>query len=142
MNSPQRTNGTQAKSTSGDIAIIGMSCMFPGAPDLDTYWHNILTKVDAVTDPPPEAWDSAIYYDPNSASSDKVYCQKGGYLGPLAQFDPIEHGIPPVSVGGEPDQWLALKVAREALTDAGYPDGPQDGHQTSVIIGKGTYLKH
>ena len=142
MNSPQTTNGTQAKPKDGDIAIIGMACMFPGAPDLDAYWHNILTKVDAVTDPPTEAWDSATYYDADSASNDKVYCQKGGYLGPLAQFDPIEHGIPPVSVGGEPDQWLALKVAREALTDAGYPDGPQDGHQTSVIIGKGTYLNH
>ena len=39
-------------------------------------------------------------------------------------FDPLEHGIMPRAVeGGEPDQWLALHVAREALRDAGYADG-------------------
>ena len=38
------------------VAIIGMSCLFPGAPDVDAYWRNILGKVDSITDPPPEAW--------------------------------------------------------------------------------------
>ena len=30
-----------------DIAIVGLSCLFPGAPDVDAYWRNILGKVDA-----------------------------------------------------------------------------------------------
>ncbi|HEU4759322.1 MAG TPA: polyketide synthase, partial [Dehalococcoidia bacterium] len=135
-------DGPGARAASGDIAIVGMACMFPGAPDLDTYWHNILAKVDCVTDPPPESWDSDVYYDPESTSNDRVYCKKGGFLGPLAYFDPLEHGIPPVAVGGEPDQWLALKVAREALADAGYPEGPEDGGRVEVVLGKGTYLNH
>ena len=36
----------QRKSTaqkSGDVAIIGMACVFPKAPDLQTYWQNILS---------------------------------------------------------------------------------------------------
>jgi acyl transferase domain-containing protein len=38
----------------GDVAIIGMSCLFPGASDLDTYWQNIMDKHDAITDVPEE----------------------------------------------------------------------------------------
>ena len=40
----------------GDIAIVGMSCLFAGAPDLDTYWRNIVSKHDAVSDPPADEW--------------------------------------------------------------------------------------
>ncbi|WP_341716228.1 beta-ketoacyl synthase N-terminal-like domain-containing protein [Micromonospora sp. FIMYZ51] len=123
------------------VAIIGMSCTFPAAPDLATYWSNILRKVDAVTDPPPQAWDSGIYYDPDFADEDKVYCRRGGYLGPLASFDPLAYGVPPVAVGGEPDQWLALRLARDALTDAGCTELPAEvRHRTAVVLGKGTYL--
>src|SRR5713226_166424 len=93
----------------GDVVIIGMAALFPGAPDLTTYWQNILGKVDAVTDAPPEAWDASIYFDPTSSEKDRVYCQRGGYLGPIAYFNPLEHGVMPRAVdGGEPDQWLTL----------------------------------
>ena len=33
----------------GDIAVVGMACIYPKAPDLKTFWRNILAKVDAVT---------------------------------------------------------------------------------------------
>ena len=123
------------------VAIIGMSCMFPGAPDVDAYWRNILGKVDSVTDPPPEAWDVDAYYDPTFADTDKVYVKRGGYLGALASFDPLAYGIPPVSVGGEPDQWLALKLAYDALEDAGCGDLPAEVRaRTGIMLGKGTYL--
>ena len=104
-----------APAARGGVAIIGMSCMFPGAPNVDAYWRNILGKVDAVTDPPPEAWDADVYYDPDFADTDETYCKRGGYLGALASFDPLAYGIPPVAVGGEPDQWLALQLAYDAL---------------------------
>ena len=38
--------------TSTDIAIIGMSALFPGAKNLQAYWQNILNKFDAVTQAP------------------------------------------------------------------------------------------
>jgi acyl transferase domain-containing protein/phosphopantetheinyl transferase (holo-ACP synthase) len=124
-----------------DIAIVGMACLFPGAPNLDAYWHNILGKVSSISDAPPEAWDTAIWYNPDGVSSDQVYTKKGGWIGPLAYFDPLANGIPPVAVGGEPDQWLALQLARDALADAGYPKIP-DGlkERTSLVLGRGAYL--
>ncbi|HXI04138.1 MAG TPA: polyketide synthase [Candidatus Saccharimonadales bacterium] len=140
-----RTNGAGraagSRSDEGGVAIVGMSCLFPGAAGIDAYWRNICEKVDAVTDPPPQAWESDIFYDPESTANDRVYCRKGGYLGDLAQFDPLDHGVMPRTVeGGEPDQWLALRVAREALADAGYGDTVPERERTAVILGKGTYL--
>ncbi len=123
------------------VAIVGMACLFPGAGDLDAYWRNILGGLDATSDPPPEAWDPEVYYDPDFADTDKTYCKRGGYLGKLARFDPLAHGIPPVAVGGEPDQWLALQVATDALADAGATElSAEVRARTAVIFGKGTYL--
>lgn len=130
-----------AEARRSGVAVIGMACMFPGAPDLDSYWRNILGKVDAISDPPPGSWDPAIYYDPTGIDSDKVYCKRGGYLGSPMAFDPLPLGIPPVAVGGEPDQWLALKLARDAMLDAGCLNLPEEvRRRTAVILGKGTYL--
>jgi acyl transferase domain-containing protein/phosphopantetheinyl transferase len=123
-----------------DIAVVGLACLFPGAPHVGAFWRNILSKFDAITDPPHEAWDPALYYDVTADENDRVYCKKGGYLGPIAHFDPLEHGIMPRAVeGGEPDQWLALHVAREALRDAGCTDASAYRERAALILGKGTY---
>jgi len=131
----------QERPLGGDVAVIGMSCLFPGAPDLATYWGNILGKVDAITDAPPEAWDTSLFYDPRASTNDRVYCKRGGYIDAIADFDPMEFGIMPAAVdGGEPDQWLALKLAYAALADAGYPGALAEHARTEVILGKGTYV--
>lgn len=124
---------------SADIAIVGMACLFPKAPDVDTYWTNILDKVDAVGQPVP-AWGAERYYDPDDQSGERIYTTAGGFLGEDYAFDPFEFGIMPSSLdGGEPDHFLALKCARDALADAGI--GPDHDHtRTGVILGHSTYL--
>src|SRR5262249_130749 len=85
--SAHRTGKGEVETTGhGGIAIIGMACLFPGAPNLDTYWQNIVSKVDAITDPPPDAWDVNVFYDPNSTTNDRVYCKRGGFISPLTFF--------------------------------------------------------
>jgi hypothetical protein len=122
-----------------DIAIIGMSALFPGAKDLQTYWQNILNKVDAVHEAP-DSW-AIPYFDPKSTANDRIYTRKGGFLGDLAEFNPVEFGIMPNAVdGGEPDQFLALKLAREALKDAGYDQKPFNRQKAGIILGRGTYV--
>jgi len=134
-------NGKKQAGERSDIAIIGMSCLFPGAPNLEAFWRNIVRKVDATSDPPPEAWDVDVFYDPESKANDRVYCKRGGFIAPIAYFDPLDHGVMPRAVeGGEPDQWLALRVAREAFADAGYAEEIPERRSTAVILGKGTYL--
>jgi acyl transferase domain-containing protein/4'-phosphopantetheinyl transferase EntD len=123
----------------GDVAIIGMACLFPGAENLDAYWQNVVAKRDAIADPPAGMWEASLY-DPTADRNDRVYCKRGGYLGPLAEFDPLEHGMMPVAVNGsDPDQWLALRVARQAFIDAGYGDEIPERERTAVILGRGNY---
>ena len=117
------------------IAIIGMACIFPQAPDLQAFWNNILSGLDAVGDPV-ENWDAQRYID-----SGRIKTPKGGWLKDLYRFDPREFGIMPNSMdGGEPDQFLALRVARDALADAGYHRPEVDHRDTGIILGHSTYL--
>lgn len=125
---------------SAPIAIVGMACTFPGARDLRQYWENILAKVDAVGDAPPD-WESQLYYDPESEENDRTYCRRGGFLGALGAFDPAEYGVMPQAVDGtEPDHFLALRAAGEAMADAGYRNNPKHRERTSIVIGRGTYV--
>jgi len=131
---------TPQASWTGDIAIVGMACVFPRAPHLQAYWENIIHKVNAVGDPPPE-WEADLFLDPDADANDRVYCARGGYLGGLAEFNPTDYGIMPSSVDGtEPDHFLALRAAYEAIGDAGYLRRPLDRERVEVIIGRGTYV--
>ncbi|GAB3885486.1 type I polyketide synthase [Kibdelosporangium lantanae] len=110
-----------------DIAIVGMAAMLPGAGDVATYWANIVSGVDAVTEVPADRWDPARYPDTPS--------RWGGFLSPVG-FDPLAYGIPPASLTSiEPAQLLALEAAARALTDAGYARREFDRDRTSVIFG-------
>ena len=123
-----------------DIAIVGMACLFPGAPDIRTFWQNIADKKSAITDPP-QGWGGEFSFDPESVESDRIYCVKGGYLGDISRFDPVKYGVMPNAVdGAEPEHFLALKAAHDALKDAGFPDVPLNKDRTEVILGRGTYV--
>ncbi|MHC5908716.1 beta-ketoacyl synthase N-terminal-like domain-containing protein, partial [Streptomyces sp. S6] len=114
-----------------DVAIVGMACMFAGSPDLPSFWANVVAGTDAVTEVPPERWDSAVHH---GTSTDSKW---GGFL-PRIPFDPLRYGIPPTSLGSvEPVQLLSLEAARRALDDAGYGDGGRefDRSRTSVVFG-------
>ncbi|MET7913219.1 beta-ketoacyl synthase N-terminal-like domain-containing protein [Streptomyces avermitilis] len=125
------------------IAIVGMSVLFPGAPDLATYWHNLVSGVDAITDVPPGRWDADEHYAPGAEPrADRVYCRRGGFVDELAEVDVTEFGIMPAAVPAtEPDQLIALRVAAQALADAGGADRlPADRHRVGVVLGRGGYL--
>ena len=126
---------------SRDIAIIGLAGRFPGSADVHAYWHNIINKVECVSDPPPQAWDMEAAYDPSGTRTDRIYTKKGGFLGELATFNPLKHAVTPNAVEGtEPAQWLALEIAREAFDAAGYGKRIPQRERTAVIIGRGTYI--
>ena len=118
-----------------DIAIVGMAGIYPGAPNVEKFWTNILSKVDAVSDLP-ESWLAEDVFDPESTANDRIYCKKGGFIEEFAEFNPAEFGIMPSSIdGADPSHFLALRVAREALADAGYEDRSFNRQRTAVILG-------
>ena len=120
-----------------DVAIVGLGCILPGAPDVATLWANIVDKVDAIGEVPAERWDWRRMYDPDPSARDKVYSRWGGFIDPVP-LDPMALGLPPKSLESiEPFQLLALLCAQKALADAGYATRPFDRERTSVILGAG-----
>ncbi|HEY9783799.1 MAG TPA: beta-ketoacyl synthase N-terminal-like domain-containing protein, partial [Candidatus Obscuribacterales bacterium] len=117
-----------------DIAIVGMSCIFPKAADVESYWQNILNKVDAIIEIPPEQWDWREYYDENPLARDKIYSKWGGFIDHI-QFEPAKYGIPPSSLASiDPMQLLLLELTDRALNDAGYGKRPFPRERTSVVL--------
>lgn len=134
---PESFAQSSPASRQADVAIIGMSCLLPKAKNLQTYWENILNKVDAITEIPKDRWDWRRYYDPDPKARDKVYSRWGGFIDPIP-FDPLLYGMPPKSIPSiEPLQLLVLEATRVALEDAGYASRPFPRQKTSVILGAG-----
>lgn len=118
-----------------DIAIIGMGSVLPGSSTPREYWQNILAKVDAITEIPAHRWDWRLYFDENRHTPDKIYSRWGGFLDDLV-FDPTRYGMPPKSIESvDPMQLMALDIARQTLSDAGYEQRGFNREKASVIIG-------
>ncbi|SMB25369.1 Modular polyketide synthase [Sterolibacterium denitrificans] len=129
-----------AQPPSEPIAIIGMACIFPGAPNLQRYWDNIVNGVDAISEVPEQRWAS-LFYDPDSGEVDRFYCRRGGFVDDYVDFDPLKYGVMPrAAASADPDQLLSLRVGIEALEDAGYASREFPRERCGVIIGRGNYL--
>lgn len=122
------------------IAIVGMACLYPGAPTVERFWSNIRTGFDAITEVPAGRWDP-VFFDPDGKGADRFYCNRGGFVDDLATFDPLAFGIMPVAMeSAEPDQLLALGAAAAALADAGGVHERVDPTRVAVILGRGGYI--
>src|SRR5260221_8013562 len=111
----------------GSLDIIGISCMFPKADNLQAYWANIKNGVDAITDIPQAShWKISDYFDADPKKPDMTYAAKGGFLNP-APFDPMDAGIAPKDIEAtDTTQLLGVMAAKQALVDAGYGEKPFD----------------
>ncbi|MBZ0188515.1 MAG: acyltransferase domain-containing protein, partial [Candidatus Obscuribacterales bacterium] len=116
------------------IAIVGMSCFLPRANDVETFWANILNKVDAIDEVPATHFDWRKVYDPDPFATDKSVSKWGGFLSDIA-FDASAYGIPPNSLSSiDPSQLLMLESVSDALIDAGYDQRRFAREKTAVIV--------
>jgi len=123
----------------GPIAIVGMACRFPGAPDLESYWRLLDQGVDAIREVPRDRWDVDAYFDPDPDAPGKTYSREGGFLDQVDGFDASFFGIPPREVVSmDPQQRLLLEVSWEALENAGMAPGSLGGLAGGVFVGIGT----
>jgi 3-oxoacyl-(acyl-carrier-protein) synthase/phosphopantetheinyl transferase len=121
-----------------DVAVIGLSCVFPGAQDANTFWQNIINKVDSTQLAPADRIDP-VHFSNNTNPVDRFYCQRGGFISDY-EFDPTAFGILPLAVEGtEPDHLLTLDLVQKALDDAGIFKKNISLEKTGIIIGKGNY---
>ncbi|GCF09103.1 type I polyketide synthase [Dictyobacter arantiisoli] len=119
-----------------DIAIIGMSCRFPGANNPEEFWQLLRNGIDGISEVPAERWDSQSYYAETPATPGKMNTRWGGFLKNIDKFDPAFFGISPREADGmDPQQRLLLEVAWETLEQAGHAPDTVAGSQTGVFVG-------
>ncbi|MBV9789524.1 MAG: type I polyketide synthase, partial [Chloroflexi bacterium] len=119
------------------IAIVGMSCRFPGGVNTpEEFWDLLSQGGEGIVDVPPERWDSYAFYDPSPDAPGKMYVRHGGFLRDLPAFDAHFFGISPREAQRmDPQQRLLLEVTWEALERAGQRIDGLAGSRTGVFIG-------
>lgn len=121
---------------SAPVAIVGMSCRFPGADNTDEYWRLLQDGVHAVGEIPDGRWDVDALYDPDPEAEGKMYTRHGGFLEEVAEFDAPFFGISPrEAIHLDPQQRLLLEVTWEALQEAGAVRERLSGQSMGVFIG-------
>ena len=62
------------------IAVVGMSCRFPGGRNPEEFWKLLSEGRDGITEIPPDRWDIDAYYDPDPDAPGKMYAgrKEGG----------------------------------------------------------------
>ena len=101
------------------VAVVGMSCRFPGARNVDEFWRNLRDGVESVTFfSDQELRDSGV--DP-SIINDPNYVKAGYIIDDIDLFDASFFGYSPREAETiDPQQRLFLECAWEAIEDAGY----------------------
>ncbi|MFE1313048.1 acyltransferase domain-containing protein [Streptomyces sp. NPDC058755] len=119
------------------IAVVGLACRLPSAPDAAAFWQLLESGGDAIRDVPSGRWNVDAPPDPRLAPVAAAISGRAGFLEhPVDGFDPLFFGISPREAREmDPNQRLFLEVAWEALEDAGLANEALEGSRTGVFAG-------
>src|SRR5262249_32874964 len=133
------TGAAGADATEGTIAVVGLSCRLPGAPDPDAFWALLRDGVDAITEVPRDRFDVGSYYAAEPGTAGRMSTRWGGFIEGVELFDPHLFRIAPREVASvDPQQRLLLELAWQALEDAGLDPEGLAGSRTGVFVGIST----
>jgi amino acid adenylation domain-containing protein/non-ribosomal peptide synthase protein (TIGR01720 family) len=136
----RRLKAENAKLQSADrepIAIVGMSCRFPGgADDPEKYWQLLHAGRSAVARIPDERWNVEAHLGEDAETPGKMYSPYASMLSDFDRFDAAFFGISPKEAQSlDPQQRLSLEMAWEALENANIPSDSIADRRIGVFLG-------
>ncbi|MCP4992737.1 MAG: SDR family NAD(P)-dependent oxidoreductase, partial [Gammaproteobacteria bacterium] len=131
----QQDQASQTPQTEA-VAIIGISGMLPGSPEVDTFWQNLVSAKDLITEIPPERWDWRTFYGDPHTEANKTKSKWGGFIDDVDKFDPAFFKISPREAElMDPQQRLFLQTVWHTIEDAGYAASQLAGTRTGIFVG-------
>lgn len=122
-----------------NIAIVGMSCRFPGSNDYHEYWNNLIAGKNLVKETPLSRWDWRDYQDFSDTTA-SAFSRWAGFTENPEQFDARFFGVSPREAEHmDPQQRLVLEQAWHCIQDAGKDPRTLAGKNVGVYIAAGTF---
>ena len=118
------------------IAIVGMACRFPGAPDLASFWRLLESGGNAVTEGIPGSGLGRIGELFPNASVRNEACRFAAFVAGIDQFDASFFRISPLEAQLlDPQQRMMLETSWQALEDGGLDPEHLEGSCAGVYAG-------
>jgi acyl transferase domain-containing protein/surfactin synthase thioesterase subunit len=118
------------------IAVVSMSCRFPGANNPEEFWNTIIKGKNVVAKIPAERWNKDEFYSASNEAKGKTNQKHGAFLKDIHKMDPFFFNISPKeAIEMSPSQKLMLELAWELVENSSIAYGDVYGSNTGVFIG-------
>jgi enediyne polyketide synthase len=118
------------------VAVVGLACRYPDADSPADLWDNVVAGRRAFRRLPDERMRLADYWSPDPAAPDRFYAHTAAVIDGY-EFDRVSYRVAGSTYRAtDLTHWLALDIAAQALSDAGFPDGDElPRERTAVVVG-------